>query len=147
MMREKRVIYADQLRSLCIAKGWYTYGNCAEYSRMLDMCGDGVYTITTDSIVAMATDIMKHSKDEERTLESYCYAIAEISHTFFEECEPESEIDRQEDEIENLSIENDKLKAENGELQTQLHQYKTLFADMEKNMTVCLYDTLMGTAQ
>ena len=30
------------------------------------------------------------------------------------------------------------------ELQTQLHQYKTLFHDIEKNMTVSLYSTLLG---
>ena len=137
MMREKRVIYTDQLRSLCIAKGWYTCGNCAEYSRMLDMCGDGVYIITTDAIVAIASDIMKHSKDEGRTLESYCFDIAEIAHTFFEECESDtysteldfykrkfkeymSDIDKQENEIESLSIEIDRLKRENEDLQTQL---------------------------
>ena len=37
------------------------------------------------------------------------------------------------------------LKSENEELQTQLHQYKALFADIEKNMTVSLYSTLLGT--
>lgn len=30
------------------------------------------------------------------------------------------------------------------ELETELHQYKTLFADIEKNATVALYETLLG---
>ena len=38
-------------------------------------------------------------------------------------------------------------KARNEELETQLHQYKALFADIEKNMTVDLYKTLLGVAE
>lgn len=30
------------------------------------------------------------------------------------------------------------------ELETELHQYKVLFADIEKNATVALYETLLG---
>lgn len=30
------------------------------------------------------------------------------------------------------------------ELETELHQYKALFADIEKNATVALYETLLG---
>lgn len=39
------------------------------------------------------------------------------------------------------------LKEENEELRTQLHQYQALFAGIEKNMTVSLYSTLMGSVQ
>lgn len=40
----------------------------------------------------------------------------------------------------------EKLEAENDELKTQLHQYQALFADIERNMTVNLYESLLGTA-
>ena len=38
-------------------------------------------------------------------------------------------------------------KARNEELEIQLHQYKALFADIEQNMTVSLYETLLGVAE
>ncbi len=36
------------------------------------------------------------------------------------------------------------LKTRIEELETQLHQYRALFADIEKNMTVSLYSILLG---
>ena len=36
------------------------------------------------------------------------------------------------------------LETVNEELQTQLHQYKVLFADIQRNATVDLYTALMG---
>lgn len=33
------------------------------------------------------------------------------------------------------------------ELETELHQYRTLFADIEKNMTVDLHKTLLGVTE
>lgn len=41
-------------------------------------------------------------------------------------------------------IEDFKNKNHIEELETQLHQYKALFTDMEKNITVNLYKTLLG---
>lgn len=41
-------------------------------------------------------------------------------------------------------IEDFKNKNRIEELETQLHQYKALFTDMEKNITVNLYKTLLG---
>lgn len=39
------------------------------------------------------------------------------------------------------------LETVNEELQTQLHQYKVLFADIQRNATVSLYTALMGITQ
>lgn len=39
------------------------------------------------------------------------------------------------------------LETVNEELQTQLHQYKVLFADIQRNATVDLYTALMGITQ
>lgn len=38
------------------------------------------------------------------------------------------------------------LETENEELRTQLHQYQTLFADIQKHTTASLYETLLGIA-
>lgn len=83
-VKERRVLYSDQLVVLCIAKSWYTRGNSNEYVKMLSMSHDGKKNITTRDIVKIAADIMEHSNDPERELESYCFEIAEITHTFFE---------------------------------------------------------------
>ncbi len=67
-------------------------------------------------------------------------------------------IDKLSKENEQLQVENDLLKdiavkyqVEDyknknhiEELETQLHQYKALFAELEKNATVSLYKTLLG---
>lgn len=79
--KEKRVLYRDSLRNLCIEKQWYTRGNCAEYEKLLSMMGDGEKHITTNDIVE---NIMKHTDEPERSLESYCFEIARITYIFFE---------------------------------------------------------------
>lgn len=45
-----------------------------------------------------------------------------------------------------LFEQNKHLKVEIEELQTQLHQYQALFADIERNMVVSLWESLLGTA-
>ncbi|MDE7272638.1 MAG: hypothetical protein K2N95_06185 [Lachnospiraceae bacterium] len=82
--KEKRVLYRDSLRNLCIEKQWYTRGDCAEYEKLLSMTGDGEKHITTNDIVEIAENIMKHTDEPERSLESYCFEIARITYTFFE---------------------------------------------------------------
>lgn len=82
--KEVRRLYSDALRGLCIAKNWYTKGNCDEYMNLLNMCDKE--NITTDDIVEIATDIMKHSSDRaERPLTSYAFEVARICVTFIEE--------------------------------------------------------------
>lgn len=39
------------------------------------------------------------------------------------------------------------LETKNEELQTQLHQYRVVFADMQKNAAVSLYTALTGKTQ
>lgn len=82
-MIETRKLYYDDLRQLCIKNNWYTQGNCKDYENMLNMSEKD--NITTNDIVAIATDIMNHSNDNERELTSYCFEIAKICNTFFKE--------------------------------------------------------------
>ena len=83
MMREIRKLYWDDLRNLCIRKGWYTKGTSTEYETMLNMSEKE--NIATEDIVAIAQDIMDHSDDDKMELTSYCFEIAKICNTFFEE--------------------------------------------------------------
>ncbi|MDE7477164.1 MAG: hypothetical protein K2M91_04300, partial [Lachnospiraceae bacterium] len=76
--------YRDSLRNLCIEKQWYTRGSCDDYEKLLSMTKDGEKHITTDDIVVIAEDIMAHTNDPERNLESYCFEIARATLTFFE---------------------------------------------------------------
>lgn len=62
-----------------------------------------------------------------------------------------SRIEKLECNVQDCEIQNAELIAENetlqnkiDELQTQLHQYKVLFSDIEQNMTVSLYGALLG---
>lgn len=80
---EVRKLYADNLRSLCISKNWYTRGNVSEYENLFSMCDKE--NITTDDIVEIATDIMSHSYDPERPFTSYAFEVARICTTFIEE--------------------------------------------------------------
>lgn len=41
--KEVRRLYSDALRGLCIAKNWYTKGNCDEYMNLLNMCDKRKY--------------------------------------------------------------------------------------------------------
>lgn len=56
----------------------------------------------------------------------------------------EETIDKQMGLIRSQSEVIDNLNTENEELCTQLRQYRALFADIEKNMTVSLYSILLG---
>lgn len=58
---EKRVLFSDDLRSLCCLRGWYTCGTSSQYDRLLSSVKDKV--ITTDDIVEIATDIIEHSNN------------------------------------------------------------------------------------
>lgn len=88
--KEVRILHSDKLRSLCISMNWYTEGSCDEYVNLLNMCDKE--NITTDDIVAIATDIMKHSSDRaERPLTSYAFEVARICSTFIEEYTVRSE--------------------------------------------------------
>lgn len=81
--KERRVIYSDSLQQLCIRKGWYTMGDIEEYNKMISTI-DGKKNVTTRDIVKIAINIMEHTDEPERELESYCFEIAGIAITFFE---------------------------------------------------------------
>lgn len=84
--REIRKIRGDDLRNLCIANCWYTRGDNAAYNHLLnDLAGDKE-NITTDDIVEIAMDILKHSNTDQE-LTSICFDVARIAVTFFEEVE------------------------------------------------------------
>lgn len=81
---EKRFLSADSLRRACITYGWYTAGNNAEYSRLLESVESKV--ITTDDIVEIATDIIEHSVNlSVDNIDSVMYIIGSICFTLFEE--------------------------------------------------------------
>lgn len=85
---ETRKIFWNDLRNLCIRNNWYTCGTVQEYQKMLNMCKKD--NITTNDIVTIAQDIMDHSnkeENEERELTSYCFEVARIATTLFEEVE------------------------------------------------------------
>lgn len=81
--KEIRTLSWSDLRTLCINHNWYTSGTTAEYENLLSLTEKK--NITTEDIVIMATDIMNHSVDKDRTLKSYCFEIARTCNTFFEE--------------------------------------------------------------
>lgn len=81
-MKEVRKLYGDDLRRLCIKKGWYTLGYAEEYENLLNMAVKD--NITTDDIVAMATDIKNHSETDYE-VKSICFEIARICYSNFED--------------------------------------------------------------
>lgn len=81
--KEIRTLSRSDLRTLCINHNWYTSGTTAEYENLLSLTEKE--NITTEDIVLISVNIMNHSTDNERTLESYCFEIARTCNTFFEE--------------------------------------------------------------
>lgn len=81
-MKEIRKLDSDDLRQLCINKDWYTRGNNEEYSKLLKAV-HFTDNVTTKTIVTIAQDILSHS-DTVYSLESICFEIAEICHSFFD---------------------------------------------------------------
>jgi len=81
---EIRTIDAAALQNLCIKKRWYTGGDNAAYNHLLYDLAENKENITTEDIVEIAQDIMKHSNTDQE-LTSICFDVAEISVTFFEE--------------------------------------------------------------
>ena len=58
--QEKRILHIDDLRSICISKGWYNNGTNKEYTRFL-LHANSIENITTDYIQEIAKDIFDHS--------------------------------------------------------------------------------------
>jgi len=87
--KEKRFLNASAVKGLCIEENWYTNGNNEEYKHLLNVLVKEGKNITTNNIVAIATDIKQHSNTEHETddISYICYALAKICYTFFEEQE------------------------------------------------------------
>ena len=83
-MLEIRKIDAESLRKLCVARRWYTRGDNAAYNHLLNDLEEGKENITTDDIVEIALDIIKHSNTGQE-LTSICFDVARIAVSFFEE--------------------------------------------------------------
>lgn len=82
---ETRRIDHSALRSLCIRKNWYTKGNNEQYAELFAMLDDEPFNsknLSTADIVSLAENIKEHS-ETEYDLESICFELSEISHTFF----------------------------------------------------------------
>ena len=90
---ETRILYASDLRTLCIRENWYTLGDNDEYDTL--MCKTFCPNLTTDVIADIAQDIKNHSETDTEIPE-IMYAVAAISHTTFaadEEEAPMTELD------------------------------------------------------
>lgn len=81
-MKEIRTLWGDDLRSLCIEKGWYTCGNNDKYTNLLEKAG-AAENVTTELIVEMAEDIKNHS-DTDYEVEGICFEIARRCRSHFE---------------------------------------------------------------
>ena len=83
---ERRLIYSENLRSLCITRNWYTRGTCEEYEKLFAMLDDAgkpdQKNLSTQDIVNIARNIKDHSATDYE-IADICFELAEISHTFF----------------------------------------------------------------
>ena len=80
--KEVRRIEMSAIRKLCIAKDWFTNGDCEEYGNLLGYAKKE--NITTDDLVEMAEQIKEHSNTDYE-ITSIMFELAEICYTFFEE--------------------------------------------------------------
>lgn len=83
MIREYRRIQPIALRDLCCENNFYTCGDNIDYEHLLfDLTNRD--NLTTNDIIALATDIWKHSDIE--TLERLGIDIPCICHAISEKC-------------------------------------------------------------
>lgn len=83
--KEIRKIRASALRQLCIDRDWYTAGDNDEYEHLLFDLAGHKENLSTADIMAIAADIMEHSKLSSDTIESVAFEVARIADVFFEE--------------------------------------------------------------
>lgn len=79
--KEVRVITWDSIRSLCIAKEWYTGGDNKAYSELADYVLD-LEEATTEALAAIAHDIYQHS-DTDYDVEAIMWELNRASNTQF----------------------------------------------------------------
>lgn len=76
---ETRRLLADDLRSLCIKKNWYTSGTGKEYDRLLTGVANCT-NITTEAIQDIAMDIINHTESLS------CVEITDVMWYIAQEC-------------------------------------------------------------
>lgn len=62
------VLYAEDVRELCVEKHFYTQGNSDDYNSMLSKCGIGLEPI---DVVNIAKDILAHTDPSNEWIASY----------------------------------------------------------------------------
>jgi hypothetical protein len=83
-IKERRILHASDLRTLCIRENWFTLGDNEAYDRM--MTRTFCENLTTAIIEDIARDILGNS-ETDMALPEVMYAVAAISHTTFAEDE------------------------------------------------------------
>lgn len=83
-IKERRILHASDLRTLCIRENWFTLGDNEAYDRM--MTRTFCENLTTEIIEDIARDILGNS-ETDMDLPEIMYAVAAISHTTFAEDE------------------------------------------------------------
>ena len=73
-IKSKPTWNSSDIRNMCIENGWYTKGDIASYSQMLD-CVD-CHQPELSVIFAVAKDIYDHSDHAEADLQNICFVIA-----------------------------------------------------------------------
>ena len=79
--KEVRTVSWDEVRSLCIAKGWYTRGNNEQYSALAGYIFD-LEEVTTEDLVYIASDILEHS-NTDYDLEAILWELNRACNTCF----------------------------------------------------------------
>lgn len=110
------------------------------YKRDGELVVNTLYNHATD-VDRMITERDAKIDELQKSLDYCNKSVDRISH---ENKQLQVENDLLKDVAVKYQVEDFKNKNRIEELETQLHQYKALFADMEKNMTVNLYSTLLG---
>ena len=80
--KEVRTVSWDEIRSLCMAKEWYTRGTCEQYSNLAGYVFD-LEEVTTEDLVYIASDILEHS-DTEYDIEAILWELNRVCNTSFE---------------------------------------------------------------
>lgn len=89
-IKETRILNHNDLRSLCIAKDWYTFGTNDEYAEILDFASAN--EMTTENLVFIANNIIEHSNPKRfadcepngtTAIQYVLFELSEACHSFF----------------------------------------------------------------
>ena len=86
-IKEVRRLSASAVRQLCINHRWYTCGTTDEYAAMFDKLYDESgfeVDITAEKLFDIATDIYKHSKIEDYTVDAIMNVLAKACCYYYE---------------------------------------------------------------